>query len=134
MATVKRFDKSHLAATTNLSPGRTLEISTEIADQIRGLRVDQRTDFAAAITLRNELRVEILTFTVTAEEQGSGTAVGASLDWFRTEQPTLYFIPIGPKTITGYGKYRAFMRALESALLAADHEATVSVIEEAGPQ
>jgi hypothetical protein len=84
-------------------------------------------DLGLSITSRNR-RLEFCTFSALARDEGGQTSVRVGgLESYKMTRSTLNFIPIGPKSIDGYGLYKRFLDEVAAALMGADAHAEIAV-------
>lgn len=130
MAKEHKYHRSHIEIDTALSQDRALELVRQALATRKGLVLDEQDGKRIVVVLKNAFGFPLLHFDVTATQSGSCTRLTTSLLDYKTSQMTyLYFIPMGPKTIEGYGEYRRFMNALQEVFAAADPSARSAVIE-----
>lgn len=129
MAKDHKYHFSRLEADTALSVKDSLGIARRVLETQKSLSEDSSIDDGFVVLMKSWVGMKIMHFSVTAAAFEGRTRVSTELLQYSTSQSTVYFVPIGPKTIEGYSIYRSYMRALGEALTAADPSTLFAVIE-----
>ena len=71
----------------------------------------------------------ILHFLVTAKPNDWGTELSTYIVEYNTSVNTFLLLPIGPKTMGGYGRYRRYLNGLVQVVSAADPTSLAKITE-----
>jgi hypothetical protein len=129
MAKAHKYYRSRLEMDTSLSVDRVMDLARQTVEAQSHLKLTTTTDDTLIATIASWAGVKLLQFRVTARPAAGGTRVDTAILDYRTSQMTYFFIPVGPKSMEGYGLYRDYMRALEQVVVAADPAARAVITE-----
>lgn len=124
-------------ARTTLDPARVADIAKAAAATVKNsipgqpfVQFDSERPGLLSFSVRNfGGRGVLMTFTTTITEAGGATTAQTRIGDFKTTQSTFMFIPVGPKSLLGYGQYKRFATAFERELRVADASATGQLVE-----
>lgn len=130
MSAPKRANAS-IALKTELAPEKLLRIAQEAAaaaksDFWTGGMNHVRFEGGESEKLNFSVRTmkdrwELMTFCLDVTRDQGSLSLKSRIQRYKTTQATLfYFIPAGPKEITGFGSYKIFMKLLLDRVKAAD--------------
>lgn len=134
MGAPKRVNAS-ITLKTKLSPAEVLSVSQEAAAAAKsdlwtgGLNhvryeggESERLNFSVR-TMKD--RWELMTFCLDVTRDRDSLSLTSRIQSYKTTQATLfYFIPVGPKEITGFVSYKVFMKLLLDRIKVADPTAS----------
>ncbi|GAA2183685.1 hypothetical protein GCM10009785_28330 [Brooklawnia cerclae] len=129
MAKKHKYHNAGLTLSSALTPAQLLTIAKQVAGTLKPLVLDAETPSSLRFLVKNWARVTFMSFGVDVASEGARTALTTTIAEYQTSQATVFFIPIGPKEMLGYGEYRSYMRALADAVVAADPGATFVITE-----
>ena len=129
MAKEHKYHHSRIEIDTSLPVERALNLATQTVETQRGVRLVDAGGEAVSAAITNLLGGRLVHFTVKARQSGGMTRISTELVQYRTSQQTVFFIPVGPKSIEGYSVYRGYMRALQQVVQAADPSARCTITE-----
>lgn len=129
MAKEHKYHRSRIEIDTALPVARLLDLARQTGESQRSVTVLGADAESVAFVFRNVFGVKLLTFAVHAREASGRTHGTTELLSYQTSQSTVFFIPVGPKLIEGYGEYRRYVSALKQVVEAADPSARCTVIE-----
>jgi len=129
MAKRHKYHSAGLKLSSALAPAQLLAIAKQAAGTLKPLVLDAETLSSLRFLVKNWARVTFMSFGVDAASEGARTTLTTTISEYQTSQATVFFIPIGPKEMLGYGEYRNYMRALADAVVAADPSATFAITE-----
>jgi hypothetical protein len=137
-----------LRASTSLAPAEVLALVKQSAGGVKGggmslltsgvqnlgaeVHVEQESEGALALSITSGKRlVELCTFSAVAEADGDKTVlrIGGLKTYKTTQSTVLGFIPVGPKSISGFSPYKRFLDQVAVDLRAADSNATTNVAQ-----
>ncbi|MDV8023542.1 hypothetical protein [Rhodococcus sp. IEGM 1330] len=75
-------------------------------------------------------RETVMRFIVTVDADFDGTQARSQIEQFVRNPASGTIVPIGPRQLRGYPAYLAYLRALRTAVLAADSGARVAMVPE----
>ncbi|MGN8025471.1 FHA domain-containing protein [Microbacterium sp. 22242] len=129
MAKQHKLANARIEIDTALSIGRVIEVAVHAVGTQRSLRVIGESENGIRVALNGLLGGALMHFTVTADIVDGRTHAVSEIEQYRTSQTTVYFIPVGPKSMEGIGIYRRFMATFGQAMQAADPSAKIRMIE-----
>lgn len=129
MAKDHKYAKSRLELDTALSPSEIVEVAVQAIGTHKSVHLEGRDEDSLLAAVKSWVGMTLLRFAVVTETHGDRTHAATHLVDYTTSQTTAYFIPVGPKTMEGYGDYKRFMATLERAMTAADPTARCAIIE-----
>ena len=130
MAKEHKFHNSRVEVDTALSVEKSLDIVRRALATRSNLEIVGQSADSLTVKRKGMLGDQIMLFSVNAASNGTRTTVVTNLDEYKTEQMKyMYLIPMGPRTIVGYGDYRRVMRLLQETFQASDPTARCAVIE-----
>ena len=124
-----KYHRSRLEIDTSLSGDRVLELARQVVEAQSNVHLAGAVDDAMLATVKSWTATSLLQFKVAVRAGGERTHVATEILSYRTSQPTYMFIPVGPKSMQGYGIYRSYMQALQQVVRAADPSARCAVTE-----
>lgn len=138
MAAKHKYQHSTLGATTTLPPDQVAVIAKSSAEKVKNKVPGQpfvRFEGAQPGRLNFSVRNlgghgELMAFHAIVEGGDGNTAVRTGIDMFKTEQQRVFFIPVGPKSLLGYGQYKRFAATLLADLQAADSSSRGQLVEQ----
>lgn len=139
MAKPHKYAHSHIDVQTRLSADRVAELTMAIGGNTAATGMSTwraATRFEGAQPGRTNFSIrgiggfsEMITFHVDITDTPTGSSARSQIDNYKTSQQTVFFIPVSPKDMVGYGTYRKFMDSLSEAIRQEDPAAQVSVTE-----
>ncbi|MDQ4213449.1 FHA domain-containing protein [Microbacterium capsulatum] len=124
-----KLAKARIEIDSDLSIDRTIEIARHAVGTQRSLRIIGEGASGIRVALTGLLGGALMHFVVSAEDADGRTRVVSAIEQYRTSQTTVYFIPVGPKSMEGIGIYRRFMTTFGQAMQAADPSARIRMVE-----
>ncbi len=129
MAKQHKYHNSYIEIDSALSAEKTLDLARRTVESQRGLKLGDEHDGAFSVLLKSIVGVTVLHFTVRAIDGDGGSLLVTRIEQYRTSQSTVFFIPIGPKSLEGYPQYRRYMNALAQVVQAAEGSARYTIKE-----
>lgn len=129
MAKQHKLANARIEIDSGLPPERVLEVARHATGTQKSLKIVGEGEGGIRVALSGLLGGALMNFVVTAEPEGARTRVVSAIEEYRTSQTTVYFIPVGPKSMEGIGIYRRFMTTFGQAMQAADPSARIQMIE-----
>ncbi|MBS1907170.1 MAG: FHA domain-containing protein [Actinobacteria bacterium] len=129
MAKQHKLANARIEIDSGLPIDRVLEIARHAVGTQKSLRIIGEGEGGIRVALNGLLGGALMNFVVTAEAEGGRSRVISAIEAYRTSQTTVYFIPVGPKSLEGIGIYRRFMTTFGQAMQAADPSARIQMIE-----
>lgn len=102
--------------------------SVGIAGVRTGYKVEVTASGPAAMEfiVKNAIGSKVMVFSLSIQETQGTTSATSKIDEFRTEQQTVMFIPVAPKTMIGFHMYEAWARRFAEAIVSQDPTAQVA--------
>ncbi len=129
MAKAHKYSRSRLEIDTSLPGDRALDLARQAIETQSGVHLAGTGDGSLLATIKSWAGVKLLQFRVSGRPAGGRTRVATEILDYRTSQMTYLFIPVGPKSMEGYGAYRNYMKALQQVVQAADPSARCAITE-----
>lgn len=129
MAKEHKYHNSAVVIQTSLSPEQALNIAKEVVDSQREVHLSDLYSDGFSVVVKAPFGNVILHFLVTAKPNDWGTELSTYIVEYNTSVNTFLLIPIGPKTMDGYGSYRRYMNGLVQVVSAADPTSLAKITE-----
>lgn len=129
MAKPHKYYRSRIEIDTSLPGDRALDLARQAIETQAKVHLTSSAEGRLTAAIKSWAGLSLITFTVSEHSVEGRTKVATAIVDYRTSQMTWAFIPIGPKSMEGYGIYRSYLRALQQVIEAADPSARCIITE-----